>query len=355
MKKRWLALIAAALLLIGCGAQTVGEGDASGTAVELPADEMVLGTVYDTEIPYTNYRLYLDLSDSEYQMQLRQVMAFNSYMELEMNKLGIAFDDEAFETYAAEQYYTEVLFQPRLIDEIEAAASSTGLLSDSMNLALYEGYRQSYDTTQIGDYYAAEYIEKTPLSDTLDEETRESESIQYANDKLSELIGQFSEDVEVPVEGDTLCTIDGQEIPMEDRHKAFLILAVARSRISLADSILIGEGMLYEMKQADYEPDLSQFEESVDQYFEQLKTDEEFQNTYLPILEKQGKTLDEAFLSIRCALRMMSGMDTPYSDFISQEYEKLSDEEKEDLSQEDYYTQRCEALYEKCVSVNPMG
>ena len=362
MKKRSFSVFAALILLAGCTGQPVSSSSENSVqenseVSELPDDPAVLGTVYGKEVPYTDYRLYLDLNDVGYQQQLRQEMAFTYFLETKMKEKNILFDEAAFETYAAEQYYTEMLSQPRLIDEIEAAASATGLMVDGMNLALFEGYRQSYDIMRLGDFYAEEYVSDTPLSEELDEQKREEESIQYANEKLSVLLEEFNSTAEFPEDGNTdiLCTIGEKEIPLEDRHKAYTVLAIARARISLVDAILIGKGMAHEMEQAGFEPDIFEFETQLNEYLEKLKSDETFFAAYDDFLKKQDRTLSQALESMRCTTMIMAAMEQPYYDFISEQYENLPEDEKSTYTLDEYYTQRCEALYGECIPVNPLG
>ena len=371
MKKTLIALLlAAALTLCACGgtasssaAPQSGEPqsgapeteDAAQTA-ELPADETVLGTVFGKDVLYTDYRLYLDLEDRAYLDSLRNEMALNLLLEREMSERGVAAESEDFESYAAEAYYSEMLSEPRLIDEINAACELTGLMGGNLDLALYEAYRQGYCIEKLGDFFSETYRSENEQGEKTDEDF-DADAVAYANEQLYALAGELAQRIEIPSDDQLLARIDGEEVALEDRHKAYLILAVARNRINLANSILIGEGMRHELLEARGEEAVAQAVEAMQGYRDYVAPtfeSAEFAEAYGSLLEARGATKEQMLESVVRTFTAMMGFEEAYYQMLSEQYEAATGTDVPETFEE-YYADRCEELYAQCVAVNPMG
>jgi|GEM_PF-6398454 len=367
MKKTWIALLlAAALLLCACGgaasssaepgSSAPDEGAESGgpaAAAELPVDETVLGTVFGVEVPYTDYRLYLDLEDAAYRDSLCRQMAINLLLDEETEKLGIAVDPQEFEDYAAMAYYNEILSEPRIIEEIAAACEWTGLEQEQLNPALYEIYRQDYVVERIGESYTEAYRAQNEQGEKTDEEY-EAAAREYANMELYALAEVISARIELSDREDMLAKIDGEDVPMGEQDRAFLLLAAARNRLSIVNSILTGEAMAREMEEAGSPADVSEFSDTYREYFNPMFESGEFAEAYRSVYESRGATVQQMAESAVRSFAAMMAYEEPYYDFLSEQYEALPEAERPETF-EAYYDGRYEALYEACEAVNPMG
>jgi len=367
MTKRLLALLLCICMVLSSCAGTASSlaptesGDSSSSGeekvefpTELKEDSMILGKVFGEDVLYTDYRLYLDLEDRAYRDSLKLQMALNCLLELELSQRGKPVRNDEFEAFAADAYYRDMLNYPRLIDELDTAQKLTGLMSDNMDMAVFETYRQSYYLEQLGDMFYAEYEAANPKPDDMDESEYASEAYQYANDKLGEIASDFYERITIPEEDDTLCKIDNETYKMEARHKAFIILDIARNRINIVNSILIGEGIARKLEDEGKTVDLTEFEKQYREYLLQMSEDEAFSDSYGKHLKEMGATMGELLESTFRTLRIMGGYNEAYLDLLTEEYENLPSSDRPETFEE-YYTTEYEALCAECLAEHPLG
>lgn len=362
MKKRLLAMLLCICMLLSACAGTASSSTPSSTPAKvevefpttLPEDTMILGKVFGKDVLYTDYRLYLDLEDRAYQDSLKLQMALNCLLELELAERGKPVNNDEFESFAVDTYYLEMIRTPRLVDEIDAAMMFTGLSDEDMDMATYETYRQSYYLEQLGDMFYAEYEAANPMADGEDEAEYESKAYQYANDKLADIASDFYERTTIPEDEGVLCVIDNETYEMEDRHEAFIILDRARNRINIVNSILIGEGIAKKLEDEGWTVDLTEFEKQYRDYLLQMSEYEAFSTSYGKHLEEMGATMGQLLESTFRSIKMMSGYNDAYLDFLTEEYENLPSDERPETF-EKYYAAEYEALCAECLTENPLG
>lgn len=352
MKKKGMLLVLAFLLFAyGCSAsKATSENEKTYAEVELTVNNTVMGTVFGQNIYYTGFHPYLLVTDNINERMVREELALNYMLEQELAAEGITYTEEEFESFAADQYYKECLFEPDRIDEIETVRSVIGFFKDAMDLALYEGYRQPFFLNCLGDHYAEQYRAANPQG-ALNDEEYEAAAVEAANEKLRAFVSGLSGKYILGT-GKTLMTVNGKEILLEERHNCYIVFTVARERIRIVDDILKGCGMAYEMQQNGFSG-TTEIDTEIEKYIDRMRKDTSFYETYKAQFEKDAVSYEQFLLSLRFVLQMQNSAPALYETYLSGKYEALT--ENKPATYDEYKEQQLAILYGSCVPVNVMN